>query len=226
MPHYLILRLDGPMQAWGTHTYEDFRPSNLFPTRSGLLGLLGACLGIDRRDHAGLEQLAASVEFTVRADRAVLRQFAEKPTPKAAVKLPDFHTVLAARKVDGSANKNPVVSRREYLFDAAFTVAIGAKPAAPVKLETIAEALRRPCYTPVLGRRSCPISRPLLEGTAIEANDAKAALASALPVGGLIYAEGDLESTQPLRIRDVPIHGRNRQFGTRQVYVHKEKPCS
>lgn len=226
MPHFLILRLDGPMQAWGTHTYEDFRPSNLFPTRSGLLGLLGACMGIDRRDHAGLEQLAASVEFTVRADQSVLRPNAGKSMPKAAVKLPDFHTVLAARKVDGSPNKYPVVSRREYLFDAAFTVVIGVKPAAPVTLEAIAEALRRPCYTPVLGRRSCPITRPLLEGAPIEASDAKTALASALPVGGLIYAEGDLESTQPLRIRDVPMHGRNRQFATRQVYVHKEAPCS
>ena len=226
MPRYLVLRLDGPMQAWGTHTFEDFRPSNLFPTRSGLLGLLGACLGIDRRDRARLEQLDASVEFTVRADRAVLRADTEKPTPKGAVKLPDFHTVLAARKVDGSANKNAVMSRREYLFDAAFTVVIGAKPAPPVTLEAIAEALRCPCYTPVLGRRSCPITRPLLEGAPIEVSDAKAALASALPVGGLIYAEGDLESKQPLRIRDVPMRGRNRQFGTRQVYVHKEPPCS
>lgn len=213
MPRYLILRLDGPMQAWGTHTFEDFRPSNLFPTRSGLLGLLGACLGIDRRDRAGLELLAASVEFTVRAD-------AEKP-----IKLSDFHTVLAARKVDGSANKNPVVSRREYLFDAAFTVAIGAKPDAHFTLETIAEALRRPCFTPVLGRRSCPIARPLLEGEPVEAGDAKAALASALPISGLIYAER-LESSQPLRIRDVPMHGRHRQFGTRQAYVHKETTCS
>lgn len=226
MPHYLILRLDGPMQAWGTHTFEDFRPSNLFPTRSGLLGLLGACLGIDRRDHAALEQLDASVEFTVRTDQAVLRADNAKPTLKAAVKLPDFHTVLAARKVDGSANKNAVMSRREYLFDAAFTVAIGAKPAAPVTLEAIAKALRHPYFTPVLGRRSCPITRPLQDGAPIEASDAKAALASALPVGGLIYAEGDLESTQPLRIRDVPMRGRNRQFGTRQVYVHKESACS
>lgn len=226
MPRYLILRLDGPMQAWGTHTFEDFRPSTLFPTRSGLLGLLGACMGIDRRDHAGLEQLAASVEFTVRADQSVLRPNAGKPMPKAAVKLPDFHTVLAARKVDGSPNKYPVVTRREYLFDAAFTVVIGAKPAAPVTLEAIAKALRRPCFTPVLGRRSCPITRPLLEGAPIEASDAKAALASALPVGGLIYAEGYLESKQPLRIRDVPIRGHNRQFGTRQVFVHKETPCS
>ena len=226
MPHYLILRLDGPMQAWGTHTFEDFRPSNLFPTRSGLLGLLGACLGIDRRDHAGLEQLAASVEFTVRADRAVPRPESEQPVPKAAVKLPDFHTVLAARKVDGSANKNPVVSRREYLFDAAFTVAIGAKPNASISLDVIAEALRRPCFTPVLGRRSCPITRPLLESAPIETSNAKSALATALPASGLIYAEGDLSSAQPMQIRDVPMNGQHRQFGTRQVYLHKEERCS
>ena len=66
MSKFLILRLDGPMQAWGTHTFEDFRPSNLYPTRSGLLGLLGACLGIERSDLVGQTQLAASVEFTVR----------------------------------------------------------------------------------------------------------------------------------------------------------------
>ena len=226
MPRYIILRLDGPMQAWGSHTFEDFRPSNLFPTRSGLLGLLGACLGIDRRDHAGLEQLAQSVEFTVRADRAVRRPDVEQLISKSAVKLPDYHTILDARKVDGSTNKNAVESRREYLFDAAFTVAIGEKKNAAVTLTAIAEALLRPCFTPVLGRRSCPITRPLLDGTPVEANDAKAALVTALPVGGLIYAEGDLISTQPLRIRDVPMHGRHRQFGTRQVYLHKEEPCS
>ena len=127
MPRYLILRLDSPMQAWGTHTFEDFRPSNLFPTRSGLLGLLGACLGIERDNQIGLEQLAVSVEFTVRVDRRVLRLEAKEFISKIAIKLPDFHTILDARKVDGTANKNPVVSRREYLFDAAFTVAIGEK---------------------------------------------------------------------------------------------------
>jgi len=61
------------MQAWGTHTYEDFRPSNLYPTRSGLLGLLAACLGIERADHAGQAALAASVKFSVRVDTAITR---------------------------------------------------------------------------------------------------------------------------------------------------------
>lgn len=224
MPTFLILRLDGPMQAWGTHTFEDFRPSNLFPTRSGLLGLLGACLGVDRDDLTRQVQLAASVEFSVRIDQRRARPGQDEPVAKRNVKMPDFHTVMDARKVDGKANKNPIVSYREYLFDAAFTVAVGSKPVAPVSLAQIAAALRRPLYTPSLGRRSCPLARPLLEGE-IEAENALAALANIAPADGLVYSESQ-QSDQPLRLRDVPMHGRKRQFGTRLVYLHKDPSCS
>lgn len=225
MPNFLILRLDGPMQAWGTHTFEDFRPSNLYPTRSGLLGLLGACLGLERSDLVGQTQLAASVEFTVRVDSQIPRPGKVQPVAKPGIKLPDFHTVMDARKVDGSANKFPVVSRREYLFDAAFTVAVGSRPDAIVSLDHIADALRRPCYTPTLGRRSCPLTRPLLEEQPIEAASACAALAQTEPGGGLIYSEAE-KSERPVRVRDVPMHGKTRQFATRLVYLHKELPCS
>lgn len=224
MPTFLILRLDGPMQAWGTHTFEDFRPSNLFPTRSGLLGLLGACLGLERNDLAGQAQLASSVEFSVRVDQTLARPGLDQPVSKRNVKLPDFHTVMDARKVDGKANKFPIVSRREYLFDAAFTVAVGSKPGASVTLTQLAAALRQPLYTPSLGRRSCPLARPLLEGE-LEAEDALAALTKAAPAGGLVYSETQA-SDQPLRLRDVPLHGHKRQFGTRLVYLHKEPTCS
>lgn len=225
MPRFLILRLEGPMQAWGTHTYEDFRPSNLYPTRSGLLGLLAACLGIERADHDGQAALAASVAFDVRIDDVLARPGMDKSVAKPGVKLPDFHTVMDARKVDGSANKFPVVSRREYLYDAAFTVAVGERPGAAFPLDTLAAALRRPCYTPSLGRRSCPPARPLLEGEAIEAADALAALRTTSGNGKLVYSES-VPSGQTLRLRDVPLHGRKRQFGTRLVSLHKEAPCS
>jgi len=222
MAAFLILRLDGPMQAWGTHTFEDFRPANLFPTRSGLLGLLGACLGLDRSDTAGLNALAESVTFAVRADAEAPRPDGDQPMAKPALKLPDFHTVLDARKVDGSVNKNPVVSRREYLFDAAFTVAIGSRDGALYSLDRIAEALRRPRFTPVLGRRSCPIARPLLEGEGrMEAADALAALAQVAPQGGLIYAEDTNLGGKDMQIRDVPTYGRIRQFATRRLKLHQ-----
>lgn len=228
MPRYLILRLDGPMQAWGTHTYEDFRPSNLYPTRSGLLGLLAACLGIERGDHTGQAALAASVEFSVRIDTAVERPGCERTMNKPGVKLPDFHTVMDARKVDGKANKFPVVSRREYLFDAAFSVAVGAKAGAAFTLDVIAEALRRPLYTPTLGRRACPPTRPMFDGE-IEAEDGVAALQKISGSGVLIYSEHRGEPAGlETRLRDVPLHGHQRQFGTRLVYLHKNKeaPCS
>lgn len=221
MAAFLILRLDGPMQAWGTHTFEDYRPVNLFPTRSGLLGLLGACLGLDRRDSAGLAALAESVTFAVRADAEAPRPDRDQPVSKQPLKLQDYHTVLDARKVDGSANKSPVVSSREYLFDAAFTVAVGTRPGAAFALERIAEALRRPRFTPVLGRRSCPIARPLLEGEGpIEAADVLVALAQVPPGRGLVYAEGTTAGGQVMQIRDVPGYGRIRQFGTRRLRVH------
>lgn len=231
MRGFLILRLDGPMQAWGTHTFEDYRPSGLYPTRSGLLGLLASCLGLERKDLPEQQALSASVEFTVRVDSKIKRigQGQEDMVIESR-KLPDYHTIVGARKVDGSVNKFPVESHREYLYDAAFTVAISSREGARFSLDQIAEALRRPCYTPTLGRRSCPLARPLLVSF-LEADTARIALNSFEPNGGLIYCEAE-PSVQPLRARDVPLHGRKRQFGTRIVYLHQpeststETPCT
>ena len=223
MQGFLILRLEGPMQAWGTHTYEDFRPSNLYPTRSGLLGLLGACLGLERGDPEGQAQLAASVEFTVRIDGMVARPGADKPVTKPGIKLPDYHTVREARRVNRAPREGETIQTwREYLFDAAFTVAVGTRPDAPVSLERIAEALRHPCYTPVLGRRSCPPTRPLLEGN-VDTTTALEALSLIEPAGGLVYSEAE-RSEQPVRLRDVPMHGKTRQFASRMVYLHNVSP--
>src|SRR5688572_27141646 len=116
MTRFLILKLEGVMQAWGGHTFEDYRPTNLFPTRSGLLGLLGACLNLDREKSDELQRLSASVLFTVRADGEALRlESSNKIVEKRSLRITDFHTILAARRVDGKPNPNPVVSRREYL---------------------------------------------------------------------------------------------------------------
>ncbi len=205
MPTFLILKLRGPMQAWGTHTFEDFRPSNLFPTRSGLLGLLGACLGLDRKDDEMQAQLAQSVEFAVRVD-------------EGGVKLPDFHTVLAARKVDGKPNPNPVMSRREYLYGAAFTVVVGGTANAAISLDAIGKAVQCPLYTPVLGRRSCALADPLFTGWR-EAADLKAALDQDGGTGA-IYVEGDAcGDERPIELRDVPMRGSHRRFGKRRVYL-------
>ncbi len=149
---YLILKLQGGMQAWGTHTYEDYRPTNLFPTRSGLVGLLGACLGIERQDIKSRQCLNEGVLMAVRADEQQWR-------PQI---ITDYHTILEARKVNGKARDNAILSSREYICDAQFTVAISLSNC-EIKFGELVEAVRYPFYTPVLGRKSCPLYRPLYE---------------------------------------------------------------
>lgn len=225
MQRFLILRLDGPMQAWGTHTYEDYRPSNLFPTRSALVGLLGACLGIDRRDQKSLDDLAQSVEFTVRTDRTALRPERDQKVKKSFLKVTDYQTVLKARRANRPPKEGETIeTRREYLFDAVFTVAIGAKKGAAISLEIIAAQLKKPWYTPFLGRRSCPIARPLFFDEWQDAENGKEALDKTPITGGVIYAEDErLMNEQRLLLRDVPQHGRVRKFGTRMVYIYADR---
>ena len=213
MDDYLIIKLQGPMQAWGSHTFEDYRPSNNFPTRSAIVGLLAACLGIDRQDQDKQIALADGLVMAVRQD-----DFSGGNGAYPSSRIIDFHTVEKARKVDGKENKNPVVSRREYLCDASFTVAMRVSASATCSLDEVKASLDSPVYTPFLGRRSCPISRPLFE-TSFKASSFAEALSQVAPSRGLIYSDVDEGSDGQIRLRDVPLNS-NRQFGTRSVFIH------
>jgi CRISPR system Cascade subunit CasD len=211
---YLILKLQGPLQSWGTHTYEDYRPSNLFPTQSGLLGLLAACLGIERHDQAGFEALDQSIELAVRVDQTRL----EDGKRLSPAKITDFHTIMNARRVDGRASRYPVVSRREYLCDATFTVAIRASAQPTMSLDELEAAVKKPYYTPFLGRRSCPLSRPLWEQR-LMAESFEQALGQVEPRLGVIYSEWIGFEHSRLQLRDVPLRTTRRQFATRYVNI-------
>jgi len=206
---YLIIKLQGPMQAWGKETFEGLRPAELFPGRSALLGLLGACLGIDRTDKEAQQALAGSVAFAVRVDQQ-------------GIKMTDYHTVKDARVAyQGLKSHDTIQTWREYWQDAIFTVAIGSLVQAEVTLSEIKLALKKPIYTPFLGRRSCPLTRPLLANR-VAAENAVAAL-NQDGVVARIYSEEYSEDAIPLRKRDVPIIHQSRQFSSRIVYMSRAK---
>ncbi|MGW8884284.1 type I-E CRISPR-associated protein Cas5/CasD [Streptomyces sp. NPDC055749] len=154
--HGLLLRLAGPLQSWGTHSKYLRRDTARFPTRSGVVGMLAAGLG--RKREAPLDDLTA-LSMTVRVDRP-------------GVVLSDFHTVgggLPADEtvitVDGerrNKGKSTLVSKRQYLADAAFTLALTSDDEG--LLHSCAAALRDPHWPLFLGRRSCPPEGPVLLG--------------------------------------------------------------
>ncbi|MFD4831889.1 type I-E CRISPR-associated protein Cas5/CasD [Streptomyces uncialis] len=79
--HVLLVRLAGPLQSWGVASRFALRDTHPRPTKSGVVGLCAAALGLDRDEPLG--ELAA-VLFGVRADRP--------GTP-----LRDYHTVGGGR---------------------------------------------------------------------------------------------------------------------------------
>jgi CRISPR system Cascade subunit CasD len=142
----LLLRLDGPLQAWGSSSMFEQRATGLHPTKSGIIGLLAAALGRPR--EADMLDLAA-LRCAVRVDQP-------------GEVLCDFQTV----GIDGwySASGKitvgqPKLSRRQYLADAVFTAAMGGEDSALI--EACATALPRPAYGLFLGRKSCPPAAPI-----------------------------------------------------------------
>jgi CRISPR system Cascade subunit CasD len=219
MGEYLILKLQGPMQAWGEHTFEGKRPSSNFPTRSALLGLLGACLGIRRDNRERLQQLADSVCFAVLKEERFLVKRNGRKVLLPLVKATDYHTVQDARvEYSGLKSHETIQTWREYLYDAAYTVAIWSTPSAAIAHDDLDLAVKSPIFTPYLGRRSCPLARPLFAAR-IAAESAQSALRLIEPTGGIIYSE-EQGAVRTIRMRDVPLVQQPRQFATRNIYVY------
>lgn len=176
MAEFLLIRLDGPLQAWGDVTFDSKRPTLGFPTRSALAGLIASALGWRYRDGARTTQLQDSLRMAVREDRAPVR-------------LNDYQTVYLGRETSGwtrwgverrggAFSTGTHILDKEYLADASFVVALTLGPDSPVDLDEVERALRQPVRPLFLGRRSCLPALPLFEGR-IEAKTPYDALRSA-----------------------------------------------
>jgi len=150
----LFLRLEGPMQAWGVQESKFvIRRTAEAPTKSGVIGMLCAALGVSRPD-AGAEWLPklSALRMGVRIDAPGVRWW-------------DYHTVGARmdmRIAEGEGKTKPgaILTRREYLCDASFLVALQGEP---TLIAELGQAMENPKWTLYLGRKSCPPSRPLLQ---------------------------------------------------------------
>ncbi len=146
----LLLRLVGPMQSWGTTSRFDHRDTGKEPSKSGVLGLLAAAMGIDRENWADLEPLT-HLCMGVRHDRSGV--------PKRDYQTAGCASTDTIIKADGSPSKDGVVSQRHYLADAAFLVALEGNDR--TLLENAHSTLKNPTWPLALGRKSYVPSEPI-----------------------------------------------------------------
>jgi CRISPR system Cascade subunit CasD len=211
----LLLRLDGPLQAWGSSSMFEQRTTGLHPTKSGVIGLLAAALGRPRHDD--VLDLAA-LGFAVRVDQ-----------PGEAVS--DFQTIGIDGWYSASGKVTvgqPKLSRRHYLADAVFTAALAGTDTDLIR--TCAQALARPVYGLFLGRKSCPPAAPIYIGTTDR--DPVAALTE-LPYQGRLRAPSHLrviceDRAGPHLTADQPVSfaaGRRTYAGRRTRTTMIATPC-
>lgn len=151
----LILKTEG-LSAYGLQTFDVHRRANHFPTRSAIVGLLGAALGITRKEHNALYDLSESIITAVQVNNA-------------GEKMMDYHTVQNFRSPLGKIQKGTKPTYREYWCDSEHTFAITAECTV---INQLVSAVKMPTFTVFQGRKSCPLTRPLFDGILEEKNPA------------------------------------------------------
>jgi CRISPR system Cascade subunit CasD len=212
MNEYLIFRIYGMMASWGDIAVGEFRPSFDRPSKSAIMGMVAAALGIRRDEEERLRELATGYCMAVRIDAP-------------GILMRDYHTAQVP-----SSGKT-ILSSRDYRCDAVYSVCLWSRTASPpYPLTVLKQHLENPVFGLYLGRKSCPLALPL-QPQVIPAESISGALSSAhfkdAPfIARLesdsdvrIFWEGDMDAGFPsvhtVQRRDDPLSRKRWQFGNR-----------
>lgn len=158
----LILRLRGPLMAFGDVAVDELRPTDVLPTLSQITGLIANALGWTFQDTAKLQRLQDRLRIACRQDRSgsPLRDY-----QTARLNSGDLmwrSDGLTAGREGGASGDFTVQRNRHYRADSAVTVLAALdEPAEFPTLSDIRDALRRPARPLFIGRVSCPPSQPV-----------------------------------------------------------------
>lgn len=193
MPRFLTFALVAPLASFGGVAVGERRSGWDRPARSAVLGLVAACLGLDRGDEAAQAALAEGYGLALfcHAPGRLLADYHTAQMPSAQ-RGRRFATRAEELAVPPTA-LNTVLSRRDYRTGAWHLGALWPRYAGPRwTLEEIAEAMERPRFIPYLGRKSCPLGLPLAPQIAEAADPTEALLTRQVagPEAGLEHPEG------------------------------------
>jgi len=241
MSDYLLFRLYGPMAAWGDIAVGEFRPSYAHPSKSAVLGLVAAALGIRRDEEAVHQTMATSYGFAVRVEAAgsPIRDYHTAQVPPAGSGR--RKKTFATRKDELAVPKEElgtILSSRDYRCDSLYSVCLWTVgDSSPYSLAQLEAALAKPAFTLYLGRKSCPLALPL-QPQVVQASDLREAfhsarfedknfltsLPSSEPVD--VYWEGPqangYNAVHTIERRDSPLSRRRWQFAVRSEHYATE----
>jgi len=234
MNDYLIFRIYGIMASWGDIAVGEFRPSFDHPSKSAIMGMMAAALGIRRDEEERLRDLATGYLMAVRIDAPgiLLRDYHTAQVPPSIIDRKKM--IFPTRKAELSVPKdalNTILSSRDYRCDAIYTICLWSRTSTPpYALTNVKEHLEKPVFTLYLGRKSCPLSLPL-KPQILQSDSLAGALSSAhfndvSFIARLesendvrVFWEGELDagftSVHTIQRRDDPLSRKRWQFANR-----------
>ena len=226
---YLLLWLEGPLQAWGHDSKFGVRDTLNFPTRSGVLGLLCCARGAGGPEVEWLAQMNAlnmEVRAYARIDangQPLLREPAlcdfqmvgsgyDDSDPWQSLLIPK---TAEGKKPNGAGTK---MTYRYYLQDSVFAVVL-AVPSE--QAESLAEALQNPVWDLYLGRKNCVptelIYQGLFENAELAWQQASQLAESKQRTHSYSVVEGEQDG-EVITLNDVPIQfGQSKKYRDRRV---------
>lgn len=212
----LALRLEGPLQSWGTDSQFNRRATGLMPSKSAVLGLICAAMGLERGSPEEQALLTKFVQIAMLAVH-VPRSLGDRQPLKLG-RMIDFHTIQGTRRAEKGI-KDCHITRRHYLEDGAFRVFFSGEKNL---LEQAGEALRNPIWGIWLGRKCCVPTSPVFAGVFSNEKEAVSAmLGNSLGSFTHMREVTDFEEgSDSLRDQAVSFLSENRQFTLRRIRYH------
>ena len=214
----LYFRMRAPLQSWGERSHWDMRDTSEWPTKSGVVGMISAAMGLSY-DDVRIGEICESLEMGVKASQHYMPQLLD-------FQVTDYYNGMRA---DGTretrSSQRGIVQKKYYLDDKCFLVGLKGEENL---LEEITAAMKNPCWMMTLGRYCCIPSEPIIPTI----TDQYATMEEFLENTLLFSEEQSNESDDDMIIQIESKYGEPRQdvrlavagrvYGKRTVIV---KPC-
>lgn len=227
MSQVVLIPLPTAMQSWSVQRGRSEYPTTKFPTLSGIVGLVGAAMGIQREDDSAIAELV-TLDFAVRLD-AVGQSIIDLQTAAYEREISSDEFGYLKPSLSELSTGNSRKMNKQYLADASFIVALSESAKTQWSrsdslVQDISDALKKPVYPLYLGRRSSLVGA--LDSSIVDSGSAADALREGmiypLSYRSILHYTVDAPSEATGSIQDIPLSFSSVQRKYQSRYYREE----